>query len=213
MKITLCLTRRKLQVFTWWTHGNGNFQWPAGAAVARSDYGANGGDRVIEPSDMHLWSAGNCYNDDCEPPSIPTDATLASIKQKADTFGATGIDYPMSTRSLACVKHGLSYTYLLGEKGVAVDMYTTGLSMGDNENQYIGFNADIGRWTQNPPAQDRKGCDNYNSFGSAHAAGFNMAFCDGSARKMSYTINPTIHKQLGNRADGQPTQLQELESN
>jgi len=114
----------------------------------------------------------------------------------------------MSTLSLASVKDGLSFTYLLGEKAVAANMYTTGLSLGDNENQYIGFNADIGRWTADPPSQDRPGYDNYNSFGSAHSAGFNMAFCDGAAMKMSYTIDPTVHKQLGNRKDGQPTQLQ-----
>ena len=37
-----------------------------------------------------------------------------------------------------------------------------------------------------------------------------MAFCDGTVRSMSYTLNPTLHMQLGHRSDGEPTQLQGL---
>ena len=48
-------------------------------------------------------------------------------------------------------------------------------------------------------------------FGSAHEAGFNMAFCDGTVRKMSYSIDPTIHMQLGHRSDGEPTDLSKIE--
>ncbi len=207
--ITICPTRRRVQVFTWWTHGSGNFQYPTSQAVARSDYAANGGDVVVEPGSMGLWSS-NCMNSDCGPASIPTDATLAQVKTAADAFGTTGIDYPMSTLAFASVADGLSYTYLLGEKNIAVDMYLTGQSSGDNENQYIGFNQDIGRWTGDPPMMDRKGYDYANSFGSAHEAGFNVAFCDGSACKMSYAIDPATHRQLGNRKDGEPTQWQNL---
>ena len=47
-------------------------------------------------------------------------------------------------------------------------------------------------------------------FGSAHTAGFHMAFCDGSVRKMNFSIDPALHKQLGNRNDGLPTQLQQI---
>ena len=113
----------------------------------------------------------------------------------------------------------MSYTYLLGEKSVDFSQYLNGASAGDNENEYIGFNQDIARWTGDPlksnpthpylpPEQDRPGYIAANSFWfRAHASGVNMAFCDGSAQSIPYAIDPLVHRELGNRMDGEPTQL------
>lgn len=71
------------------------------------------------------------------------------------------------------------------------------------------------------PAQDRPGVGSANqsyilscmpNFGSAHSAGFNMAFCDGNLRLISYSIDPTTHMQLGHRSDGEPTDASKLEA-
>jgi hypothetical protein len=42
-----------------------------------------------------------------------------------------------------------------------------------------------------------------NTFGSSHAGGWLVAFCDGSTRAMSYELNPETHRRLGNRQDGE----------
>jgi prepilin-type processing-associated H-X9-DG protein len=47
-------------------------------------------------------------------------------------------------------------------------------------------------------------------FGSAHLDGFQMAFCDGSVKLMSFSLDPTIHKYLGNRKDGHPIDAKKL---
>ena len=47
-------------------------------------------------------------------------------------------------------------------------------------------------------------------FGSAHANGFNMAFCDGSVQSMSYTIDLDVHRHLCNRKDDQPVDPKSL---
>ena len=37
-----------------------------------------------------------------------------------------------------------------------------------------------------------------------------MSFCDGSVRSVSYTIDPEIHRRLGNRKDGLPIDASKL---
>jgi prepilin-type processing-associated H-X9-DG protein len=39
-------------------------------------------------------------------------------------------------------------------------------------------------------------------FGSAHASGFNMAFCDASVQFVNFEVDPEVHRARGHRSDG-----------
>jgi len=84
--------------------------------------------------------------------------------------------------------------------------YLDGQEWGDNTDMYTA-GTNTARYTFNIPEQDIPGISRQNSFGSIHAGGFHMAMCDGSVRQISYTINRDVHKWLGNRRDGQATDV------
>ncbi len=185
-----CPTRRRPQTFS---RSYSAYNADTSQKVARADYAANGG---------HVYTVP-------DPPQGPTsltdgesatwDATFAAIGAQA-----TGVVYAASQVTFAQIRDGTSNTYLVGEKALNPDHYTTGECSCDNETLYIGENADICRWTSALPRQDRPGYSGYLRFGSAHAGGWNVALCDGSVRTVSYTIDLTVHRNLGNRKDGTP---------
>ena len=118
---------------------------------------------------------------------------------------ANGISCAGSLTKMCDVTDGTSETYLIGEKSLDPDYYYTGYDAGDNEDAMMGDNADISRWTTNSsyfwPSQDAPGLSYYEAFGSAHAVGFQMAFCDGSVAMISYSIDHETHRRLGNRKE------------
>ncbi len=125
----------------------------------------------------------------------------------------TGVSYRQSQIAAYDVTDGLSNTYFAGEKNLSPDYYLTGMSGGDDDSQYMGDNHDTLRTTyydQSDPAAtawfllriDTPGLDACGAFGSAHAIGCHMGFCDGSVQFINYSIDPEIHRRLGNRKDG-----------
>jgi prepilin-type processing-associated H-X9-DG protein len=91
------------------------------------------------------------------------------------------------------------------------DHYLDGREGDDDQCWACGYDYDVIRWTNNDgscvPMQDTPGYEgpDFNLwFGSAHANGFQMAFCDGSVHVMSYTISQQTHYRLGNPHDGLP---------
>ena len=185
--------------------GNGTHT-PYGAdpvtQAARSDYAACAGDQYA-PADL----------------SGPASLSEAAVMTKNNSWpdvgvSATGICYLRSEVQIAHVRDGTSNTYMLGEKFVNPDYYTTGEDGGDNETMYCGYNNDNHRTTyydpgSNPsvawtPIRDRTGIGGLTSyhFGSAHPTSWHAVFCDGSVHSMSYSIDAETHRRLGHRCDG-----------
>ena len=113
---------------------------------------------------------------------------------------------------LTDITDGSSETYLIGEKYINPDWYTTGTWLGNDQGPFTADDWDNCRsasalpWDSvSVPMQDRSGSASPQfGFGSAHASVFNMSFCDGSVRSINYTISEPIHRHLSNRKDGIP---------
>jgi hypothetical protein len=119
-----------------------------------------------------------------------------------------------SSVKLASITDGTSNTLLVGEKRLRPEKLGQ-LQAHDDQGYTAGWDRDEVCWATIPPDQDRKGEDGYYQFGSAHAAGFNAVFVDGSVHFISYTIqsNNTPPDPLGVwqriciRNDGLPVDL------
>ena len=171
---------------------------------APSDYAANGGSVFTD------WGAG--------PQSLEAadDGTYrwSEVRQYGNTH--TGVLYVRSTTTVAQLEDGTSQTYLVGEKYLDPRFYLTGEDWGDDNSLYVGYDWDTVRWgidynPSNPlggavetPLRDREGIANPRTFGSAHPDGWQMAFCDGSVRVLSYQVDDQVHMRLSNREDGLP---------
>ena len=182
--------------------------------AGRSDYAINSGDTYTEwpdgklgqgpksYDDARLWSANHYWGGE---QSVffrycPADQTM------------TGISFERSTIATHHVEDGLSNTYLLGEKHIPAEHYESGLDSGDNETWCTGFNNDNYRRTgrllngeirELLPTPDWAAIeDRFGSFGSAHPTGWNVSFCDGSVHTMAYDIDWHVHRDFGNRMDG-----------
>lgn len=182
-----CPTRRRAIAYPYGdSYTFRNVDMPA--AVARSCYAGNGGDRPGGYAYPQSYDHGdNTY-------------------QWPDTSHLTGLFFARSVMSIASVKDGTSNTFLFGEKHLNPDNYASGTDGGDNQSMYQGFDCDIGRWTTTslPLQQDTPGFGNIHGFGSAHPSGANFAFCDGSVHSVAYGIDISVYVLLGNRKDGQP---------
>ncbi len=160
---------------------------------ARTDYAANGGE---------VWSSfqagpNNLAEGDSGSYAFPPQSN------------STGIVFARNPFTIDEVADGTSNTYMIGEKFVNPDQAMTGTSYGDDQGPYVSDERDSVRYAAlssgyQAPMQDRAGLDYTWNFGAAHASGFQVVFCDGSVRSISYSIDETIHRRLANRKDRQP---------
>jgi len=198
-----CPTRRPVAMYPFVHQTNfANIDRPNNV-IGRSDYAANLG-----------GMAGGCapFGPNFGSDRYKTiDATSISSWADSNSCGyvngqaATGVVYLLSTTTMAAIRDGSSNTYLAGEKSLSPDYYTTGTPCGDDQGWIEGFDFDVCRMASESylPIQDTPGTENGGTFGSAHTSGFNMAFCDGSVRSISYSIDAATHANLGNRKDGE----------
>jgi uncharacterized protein DUF1559 len=143
--------------------------------------------------------------------TVDTIGTVATGESNPNgTLQLTGTSFQRSQVGIKHIPDGTSHTYLVGEKFLIIDTYETGTDTGDNETWCTGHNNDNLRTTAEPPKQDQaclgnvNNCTNENGniFGSAHATGWYASFCDGHVEYVSFDIDPTVHKNRGNRLDG-----------
>ena len=117
-----------------------------------------------------------------------------------------GVMLSCSEITFAEITDGTTNTYLCGEKYSCVDRYETSCCC-DDSGQFSGADPDTGRGTKANPCQDRSGYIWRQAFCSPHAGSFGMTMCDASFHRVSYSIDPEVHRYLGSRNDGQVAQL------
>lgn len=139
-------------------------------------------------------------------------------------FIDTGSTRPVDFQAIT---DGSSKTLLAGEKRFNPVLFQSqGYLWYDDKGWADGWDPDVIRSTAYPPAQDgdlprgicdQRGfnvqqCERFEGFmfGSAHAAGFNAVFGDNSVRLINYSIDPIVFNRLGNRADEQPVNIEQL---
>jgi len=186
-----CPSRRRNAVF----ERQRNRQYRNSDKLPRSaglDYCANSGDTIVYGSD---WPRGSA------------------------AWDGNGISHAGAVVTMGEIRDGASNTYMLGEKYIGPDQYFNGLDDGDDHGMYEGHGVDTYRWCSNDPSanriftpkQERPGLMFWWSFGSPHAGGCHFALCDGSVRNISYSIDPEIHRRLGNRRDALPIDASKVE--
>ncbi len=195
-----CPSRRAAIAYPYF-HGAGFVNSDRPTVVGRSDYAANMGD------------VPNLRNDE-GPRSLAAVARYRWRHSGPDTerrYGLhTGIVFQRSEIGMQHITDGSSNTYLFGEKNCTPEHYDTGTVGNDDQSMYNGHDQDNLRSTavassgKGPlPQPDTPGLVATYSFGGPHSGGWNAVFCDGSVHYITYSLDPFIHKRLGNRHDGQ----------
>jgi prepilin-type N-terminal cleavage/methylation domain-containing protein len=120
-----------------------------------------------------------------------------------------GISFQASMIRVTQVTDGTSRTAMVGEKFLHPDNYYSGEYTADDQCVFSGHDNDNNGYMADgrnriPPRREESGVkhtDDRFRFGSAHAVGFNMAFCDGAVRLIEYGIDPDVFVLFGGRDD------------
>ena len=115
------------------------------------------------------------------------------------------LGYPLVKH--ASISDGASNTGMLCEKRLTPSAYDVD-AWYDDRGWSDGWDPDTMRFSACRPRNDNddvglSGDEDGNTPGSAHPAGFHIAYADGSVNVISYEINVETFIQIGNRADGE----------
>ncbi len=120
---------------------------------------------------------------------------------------ATQLGYQPNSR-IKDIADGTSKTMMVFEKRLMVP-YVPG-SSDDDEGWSAGWDHDTVRTTYCLPVRDSTkrvssgdGKGSHRSPGSAHSAGINTVFADGSVSTINYDVDPATFNALGHRSDGE----------
>jgi prepilin-type N-terminal cleavage/methylation domain-containing protein len=210
-----CPSRRAAQGYPWANQNNKNFDPPA--LAGKTDYAGNIGDVRFVGKDV----GPDTVAESATYPWGYSGAGFVSAYSLKCSTGHTGIIFQRSTIKFRQILDGTSQTYLYGEKNIQDDFYLDGGALNDDQSMYNGWDKDNVRSTaisylsngtlntsiSYPPAPDNEtpsqSINQYQwAFGSAHPGGWQAVFCDGSVHYLSYELDLLIHRDLGNRQDG-----------
>ena len=137
--------------------------------------------------------------------------------------GKNGVVFARSTVSMRQISDGTSKTYIVTEKCRDPENYDTGASPMEDQSAYSGFDFDnyvsafvvpmkddsddALRTESLSQATDQQESNQIQTntlwrfaMGSAHAAVFQVVYCDGSVDGVSYDVNLEVHRARGSRA-------------
>jgi prepilin-type N-terminal cleavage/methylation domain-containing protein len=174
----------------------------APAVAGRSDYAANGGDVVSAAIVDHAAIASTTEQDILTMPGSAAGSVAGGDR-------ATGVVFRGSVMRAAHLRDGLSNVYLLGERFIPRNQAFTSSATGNRHGWAVGFDDDSIRFTAAVPSgdSDDAAAGFEGRFGGSHAGVFPMAMADGSVHMIPFDIDPTTHRRLGHRKDGEVAML------
>ncbi|QDU57361.1 DUF1559 family PulG-like putative transporter [Aeoliella mucimassa] len=212
-----CPSRRGAGYYPY-VHSDNFFNVTRPEVLGRNDYAANSGSlfpgSIYEGPPAPRSNAGmpeiRDYLDNFIDHSLPRQIRKNGRLGNVDISGNGPVLAVYGVR-LARITDGTSNTLLFGEKHVAIDQYDNATSSGNDQGWNLGFDIDINRWTQYPPAPDSDPLTygdsrNFSIFGSAHSGGVQFVNCDGSVDMVDFDIDPTVYLARGTINGGEVTQ-------
>ncbi len=204
-----CPTRRQCIAYPY-VHSSPYYNMTKPTVIGRSDYAANGGDNS---SGTPQPGPSTLQDGDSSLPTVLTTHKSSGGFGPDSALNGTGVCFLLSTVKMGSIIDGASNTILAGERALDPDGYFSGTLQDDDQGWNMGYDWDVIRWgSQNDPlTQDTPGIDAQLSFGSAHSAGGQVVFCDGSIHNLTYSIDSRVLGLLCNRADRQPIDWSKLQ--